>query len=436
VKSIVPGVQSLIGQGLRDPKRVGIGGQSWGGYQTAYIVTQTNMFAAAVPNATVVNMTSRTAAFAGEGIERASFQYERGQSRIGGSLWEYPERYIENSPLFFARSRHDAAAVHGQRQRRRGALVSGHRVLRGAAPPRQGGVHGQLQRRRAQSAKYANQKDIDRRMQLEFFATKLRGGGGAGVDGARHSVPGEGPRSADPGPSTTPGPLQHRGLGRRLLRHQRSKGTSSCAPTRSSRTARSTCELARDLEAQGIQLPVLLRFSDILRSRIETLSERFANAIKEFEYTGGYTTVYPIKVNQQRHVVEEIVEFGNAHGVGLECGSKPELQAVLGLSESTDHLIVCNGYKDDEFMRLALMGQKLGARVFIVLEQLSELDVLLEVADELASRPPWRRAHQARQRRRGRWAQSGGEKSKFGLNVGRADEAHRPARRRSGGSTS
>ena len=126
-------------------------------------------------------------------------------------------------------------------------------------------------------------------------------------------------------------------------------------------------ELANDLEEQGVAMPVLLRFSDILRSRIESLSERFQNAIREFEFTGGYTTVYPIKVNQQRHVVEEIVQFGAKHGVGLECGSKPELQAVLGLSESTEHLIVCNGYKDDEFMRLALMGQKLGHQVFIVI---------------------------------------------------------------------
>src|SRR5205814_8382644 len=107
----------------------------------------------------------------------------------------------------------------------------------------------------------------------------------------------------------------------------------------------------------------------------------------EENYDGGYTTVYPIKVNQQRHVVEEIVQFGAKHGVGLECGSKPELQAVLGLSESTEHLIVCNGYKDDEFMRLALMGQRLGHQVFIVLEQLSEVDVLLQVADELGVKP-------------------------------------------------
>ena len=142
-----------------------------------------------------------------------------------------------------------------------------------------------------------------------------------------------------------------------------------------------------DLEAQGIALPVLLRFSEILGSRIESLSQRFAAAIREYGYTVGYTTVYPIKVNQQRHVVEEILEFGKAHGVGLECGSKPELQAVLALSERTDNIIVCNGYKDHEFMRLALMGQKLGHQVFIVLEQLSELDVLLEVAEEVGVTP-------------------------------------------------
>ena len=146
-------------------------------------------------------------------------------------------------------------------------------------------------------------------------------------------------------------------------------------------------ELAVDLEAQGIQLPVLFRFSDILQKRIETLSEGFAAAMKEWDYGGGYTTVYPIKVNQQRHVVEEIVEFGQKHGVGLECGSKPELQAVLGLAESTEHIIVCNGYKDEEFMRLALMGQKLGHKVFIVVEQLSELEVLLAAAEDLGVRP-------------------------------------------------
>src|SRR5512132_493968 len=176
-------------------------------------------------------------------------------------------------------------------------------------------------------------------------------------------------------------------------------------------------ELANDLEEQGVGLPLLLRFSDILRSRIESLNEKFARAREEYAYTGGYTTVYPIKVNQQRHVVEEIVEFGKVAGVGLECGSKPELQAVLGLAEHTDHLIVCNGYKDDEFMRLALMGQKLGHQVFIVLEQLSEVDVLLQVADELGVTPTAGVRIKLYSEGSGRWAKSGGEKSKFGLST-------------------
>src|SRR5256714_4498184 len=176
-------------------------------------------------------------------------------------------------------------------------------------------------------------------------------------------------------------------------------------------------DVAMDLEEQGIALPVLLRFSDILRSRIEALTTRFNDARTEFAYTGGYTTVYPIKGNQQRHVIEVILEFGKSHGVGLECGSKPELQAILGLSETTDHLIICNGYKDEEFMRLALMGQKLGHQVFVVIEQLSEIDVLLQVAQELDVTPTAGVRIKLASRGFGRWKESGGEKSKFGLNA-------------------
>ncbi len=176
-------------------------------------------------------------------------------------------------------------------------------------------------------------------------------------------------------------------------------------------------ELSMDLEAQGVGMPLLIRFSDILRSRIGDLHERFVSAMKEFDYTGGYTTIYPIKVNQQRHVVEEIVEFGQPFGVGLECGSKPELQAILGLAETTGHVIVCNGYKDEEFMRLALMGQKLGHQVFIVMEQVSEVDVLLKVAGDLGVRPTIGVRIKLNAEGAGRWAESGGEKSKFGLSA-------------------
>ena len=175
-------------------------------------------------------------------------------------------------------------------------------------------------------------------------------------------------------------------------------------------------ELAHDLEAQGVGLPVLLRFSEILKARIEMLHARFASAIAEFQYEGQYTTVYPIKVNQQRHVVEEIVEFGQATGVGLECGSKPELQAVLAMSDRTDHLIICNGYKDEEFMRLALMGQRLGHTVILVIEQVSELEVLLAVAADMGIEPTIGVRIKLSSEGSGRWAQSGGEKSKFGLN--------------------
>ncbi|MEP6590784.1 MAG: biosynthetic arginine decarboxylase [Gemmatimonadota bacterium] len=176
-------------------------------------------------------------------------------------------------------------------------------------------------------------------------------------------------------------------------------------------------QVAMDLSAQGVGLPLLLRFSDILRSRISELADRFRLAIEDFGYEGTYTTVYPIKVNQQRHVVQEIVEFGTPHGVGLECGSKPELMAVLGLNESDRHLIVCNGYKDEEFMRLALIGQQLGHKVVIVLEQLTELDVLLKVADEMGVEPTVGVRIKLATEGSGRWAKSGGEKSKFGLSA-------------------
>ena len=174
-------------------------------------------------------------------------------------------------------------------------------------------------------------------------------------------------------------------------------------------------QLAMDLSAQGVGLPLLLRFSDILRARIQTLATQFGNAIREFGYDGAYTTVYPVKVNQQRHVLEEIVEFGGAYGVGLEAGSKAELQAIVGLSESPSHMIVCNGYKDEEYVRLALMAQKLGHTVFVVIEQLSEVEILLKVAAEMDVQAAMGVRIKLATEGTGRWAKSGGEKSKFGL---------------------
>ncbi len=175
VKSIVPGVQALIARGIADRARLGIGGQSWGGYQTAYIITETNLFSAAVPNATVVNMTSAYGGIRWEsGVERAIVNYERGQSRIGGSLWEYPERYLENSPLF-------------KLDRVTTPVLFMANDADGAVPWYQGIEFFVAMRRLGKEAymvnyngdahnprKYANQKDIDRRMQ-EFFAARLLG---------------------------------------------------------------------------------------------------------------------------------------------------------------------------------------------------------------------------------------------------------------------
>lgn len=194
-------------------------------------------------------------------------------------------------------------------------------------------------------------------------------------------------------------------------------GHIAVRPDRGTKGGLDLYHLAMDLSAQGVGLPLLLRFSDILKARITTLAGDFRQAIEEFGYEGTYTAVYPVKVNQQRHVVEEIVEYGAPVGVGLECGSKAELQAILGLTDRTDHLIVCNGYKDAEFMRLALMGQRLGHRVFIVLESLGELDTVLDTAREMEIQPVLGVRIKLATEGFGRWAKSGGEKSKFGLSA-------------------
>ncbi|MDR5876600.1 biosynthetic arginine decarboxylase [Vreelandella gomseomensis] len=175
--------------------------------------------------------------------------------------------------------------------------------------------------------------------------------------------------------------------------------------------------LVRKLQQSGLRLPVLVRFSDILHDRVEQLCGAFDVAMQELDYTGGYTAVYPIKVNQQRRVVEEILataERGRGR-VGLEAGSKPELLAVLALSDGGSSLIVCNGYKDREYIRLALLGEKLGHRVYLVVEKLSELDLILEEARELNVTPRIGLRARLASVGKGKWQNTGGEKSKFGL---------------------
>ncbi|QOR40433.1 biosynthetic arginine decarboxylase [Billgrantia diversa] len=175
--------------------------------------------------------------------------------------------------------------------------------------------------------------------------------------------------------------------------------------------------LVDQLREAGLRLPVLVRFSDILHDRVEQLCEAFDLAMTEEEYIGGYTAVYPIKVNQQRRVVEEILATRErGHGrVGLEAGSKPELLAVLALSADGPSLIVCNGYKDREYIRLALMGEKLGHRVYLVVEKFSELPLILEEAQNLGVTPRIGLRARLASVGMGKWQDTGGEKSKFGL---------------------
>ncbi|WP_111414588.1 biosynthetic arginine decarboxylase [Billgrantia lactosivorans] len=178
--------------------------------------------------------------------------------------------------------------------------------------------------------------------------------------------------------------------------------------------------LVDQLREAGLRLPVLVRFSDILHDRVEQLCEAFDLAMNEEEYVGGYTAVYPIKVNQQRRVVEEILATRErGHGrVGLEAGSKPELLAVLALSADGPSLIVCNGYKDREYIRLALMGEKLGHRVYLVVEKFSELPLILEEAESLGVTPRIGLRARLASVGMGKWQDTGGEKSKFGLTAG------------------
>ncbi len=181
--------------------------------------------------------------------------------------------------------------------------------------------------------------------------------------------------------------------------------------------------LIDDIQAKGYSLPALIRFSDILRSSIHNLTSAFKKAIEEHQYEGDYHGVYPIKVNQQRQVVEEIVKFGRDYNIGLEAGSKPELHACLAIMDNPNALLICNGYKDEPFIRLALMGQKLGRKVFIVVEKLSELNMILRVAKELNIRPHIGLRIKLVNAGSGRWMSSAGEHSKFGLSPAELMEA-------------
>ncbi|MEI6537126.1 MAG: biosynthetic arginine decarboxylase, partial [Verrucomicrobiaceae bacterium] len=176
-------------------------------------------------------------------------------------------------------------------------------------------------------------------------------------------------------------------------------------------------EIVRGMRERGMQLPVLIRFGDLLRWRIEEINDGFATAIREANYRGVYRGVYPIKVNQQQEVIEEVTRYGKKYHYGLECGSKPELIAALAYMQDPKAYIVCNGYKDEEFIDLALHAQKMGLQVIMVLEMPSELELILQRSKKLDIRPTLGVRIRLSTESAGHWSSSGGDQSVFGLNI-------------------
>ena len=173
--------------------------------------------------------------------------------------------------------------------------------------------------------------------------------------------------------------------------------------------------LMEELQIQDVAAPVLLRFPDILNNRIEKISSCFDKAAKEYGFTAKNYIIYPIKVNQMRPVVEEIVSHGNKFNIGLEAGSKPELHAVIAVNTDSDSLIVCNGYKDESYIELALLAQKMGKRIYLVVEKMNELKLIAKMAKQLNVQPNIGIRIKLASSGSGKWEESGGDASKFGL---------------------
>ena len=182
-------------------------------------------------------------------------------------------------------------------------------------------------------------------------------------------------------------------------------------------------ELMDELQVRDVTSPVLLRFPDILDNRIEKISKCFQQAADEYGYTAKNFIIYPIKVNQMRQVVEEIVSHGKKFNIGLEAGSKPELHAVLAINTDENSLIICNGYKDESYVELALLAQKMGRRIFLVVEKLNELRLIADISKRLKIRPNIGIRIKLASSGSGKWEESGGDGSKFGLNSSELLEA-------------
>jgi arginine decarboxylase len=181
-------------------------------------------------------------------------------------------------------------------------------------------------------------------------------------------------------------------------------------------------ELVEKLELRGIYLPILIRFAEILKHRLAELHQAFDNSIAEHGYKGSYCCVYPIKVNQQRQVVEEVLKYGRPYHFGLEAGSKPELLAVLAIADN-ETPIICNGFKDDEYIEMVMLAKKIGRRIIPVVEKYTELDLILKHSQRVGVRPVIGLRLKLASKGSGRWKSSGGYRSKFGLTVSEALQA-------------
>ena len=175
-------------------------------------------------------------------------------------------------------------------------------------------------------------------------------------------------------------------------------------------------EVVDHLETRHVSAPMLLRFPDILDSRIQKTDACFRKAGKEYDYQGEHFIIYPVKVNQMRPVVEEIISHGKRYNLGLEAGSKPELHAVLATNMDSDSLIICNGHKDQNFIEMALLAQKMGKRIYLVVDKLPELKIIAETAAKLGVKPNMGVRIKLASSGSGKWSESGGDASKFGLN--------------------
>src|ERR1041385_2800974 len=188
-------------------------------------------------------------------------------------------------------------------------------------------------------------------------------------------------------------------------------GRVICSPLQEGGACVDLSDDIEELRARGLRFPLLIRFQDILRHRVEALNQAFRNSIGEFNYQGKYRGVFPIKVNQLREVVEEILEAGKQFNLGLEIGRKPELFAGLALQSQQGSLIICNGYKDTMFIKMALMGIKLGKKVIMVVEKLEELKQIIAVSKQVGVEPQIGIRARLLSKGAGKWAESGGEGS-------------------------